>query len=281
MSLSSKTEVRRCRPLLGAFVEITASGLEDDALQGAVNAAFCAIENVHHALSVHEPDSELSLLNRDAASHPVKVTRQTFAILLRAHELASESGGAFDHTVAPMLARWGLLPPALRRRKAGAWQDVLLLSGCKVQFLKPLALDLGGIAKGFAVDAAIEVLRRKGVKSAIVNAGGDLRLFGDQPSTVHLRHPATPQLIAHTIELRDCALASSSPCFTQKSWRGQLVSHLVNPITRTAVTGPMSVSICAGECWLADALTKVVLNAPQGARRLLAKYTAEAFVLTA
>jgi thiamine biosynthesis lipoprotein len=281
MSLSSKTEVRRCRPLLGTFVEITASGLEDDDLQRAVNSAFSAIEHIHIILSAHDPDSELSLLNREAALHPVKVSRQTFALLRRAHKLAFESGGAFDHTVAPVLARWGLLPSALRRKKAGTWRDVSLLPGCQVQFLLPLALDLGGIAKGFAVDAAIRTLECHGVKSAVVNAGGDLRAAGAAPSVVYLRHPSSPQTFAWSIQLEQAALATSSPCFTERCWRGRRVSHLVNPFRQSAITGAVSVTVRARECWLADALTKVVLNAPRVAQRLLAKYDAEAFVLRA
>jgi thiamine biosynthesis lipoprotein len=281
MNWSSNAEIRRCRPLLGTFVEVTASGLEKGDLQRAVNFAFAAIEQIHNLMSVHDPDSELSRLNREALARPVRVSRTLSAVLRRAYQLATESGGAFDPTVAPVLARWGLLPSALRREKAGTWRDVLLLPGSKVEFLKPLALDLGGIAKGFAVDSAIETLRRSGVKRAIVNAGGDLRVFGDRSSTICLRHPAQPQLVMDAIRLRNCALATSSPCFTEKKWHGKVVSHLVNTNTRNAIIGAESVSVKAGECWLADALTKVVLNAPQRAPKLLAKYGAEAFVFSA
>lgn len=281
MSLSSNTEIRRCRPLLGTYVEISASGLDENRLHGAVNAAFAAIERTQKLLSAHDANSELSLLNREAALGPVTVTRETFAVLRRAHKLASESGGAFDCTVAPLLARWGLLPAELRRRKSGNWRDLLLLREHRVHFLKPLALDLGGIAKGFAVDSAIKVLSRRGVESAIVNAGGDLRVFGDQPSTIYLRHPRQPQLLAGKIQITNSALATSSPCFTEMNWRGSRVSHLVNSLCWTAVTGATSVSVCARECWLADVLTKVVFNAPQRAQKLLERYQAEAFVVTA
>jgi thiamine biosynthesis lipoprotein len=280
MSSCSKVEIRRCRPLLGTFVEITATGLPEIKLQGAVNSAFAAIERLHNLLSVHKPDSELSLLNQTAALHPIRISLETFAVLRRAHGLAAESGGAFDYTVAPVLARWGLLPQALRRKKAGNWRDVRLLPGRQVQFLRPLALDLGGIAKGYAVDMAIRTLRHKGVQSGAVNAGGDLKAFGDQPSIIHVRHPAQPQAIAGKLQLHNCALATSSPCFTEKLWRGNLVSHLVNPTTQSAITGTTSVSVRASHCWLADALTKAVLIAPERSQKLLAKYGAEAFVFT-
>lgn len=302
--------MRRCRPLLGTFVDITVggsgrglqsasphsskggresretllsgsrSGLKP-ALHDAVNAAFAAVERIQKLLSAHDPASELSRLNRAAAGHPVTVSLETFAVLRCADRLATESGGAFDYTVAPTLARWGLLPANLQLKNPGSWRDVRLLSGRQVLFLRPLALDLGGIAKGFAVDAAIEVLRERGVESAVVNAGGDLRVFGPQSSTIHLRHPGAPHTFAHTFSLHGAALATSSPCFTERGWRGQRVSHLVNPLRATAITRPVSVTVRARECWLADALTKVVLNAPRRAEKLLAQYEAEAFILTA
>jgi len=280
MTSSSKSEIRRCRPLLGTFVEITASGADESGLNVAINAAFSAIEKIQRSMSVHDETSELSVVNRYAAIRPVSVSRELFQVLRRADKLAAESGGAFDYTIAPILAQWGLLPQYLVGRRLGSWRDVLLLRGRKVYFLQPLALDLGGIAKGFAVDAAIEVLRKRGVAGAVVNAGGDLRSFGSS-SEIYLRHPENPQAFLKKISIRNCALATSSPCFTEKTFGGSRVSHLVNSLGRTAVTGAISVSVCAKECWLADALTKVVLNAPDRARKLLEKYDAEAFMVKA
>ncbi|MGH7953345.1 MAG: FAD:protein FMN transferase [Limisphaerales bacterium] len=279
-SSSKHIEIHRCRPLLGTFVEIAATGASESRLHLAINAAFAVIERIQKLMSAHDAQSELSQLNREAASRPVIVSRETFAVLRRADRLAAESKGAFDCTIAPLLARWQILPARLQRKKSGTWRDVRLLPGRKVYFRQPLALDLGGIAKGFAVDMAIERLRKHGVSAAMVNAGGDLRTFGAQPSLIHLRHPARPQLFAEKIQVRDAALATSSPCFTERSWQGRQVSHLVDSIRRTAVTGAVSVTVRARECWLADALTKVVLNAPRLARKLLAKHRAEAFVLT-
>jgi thiamine biosynthesis lipoprotein len=245
-----------------------------------VDAAFSTMQQLGRLMSVHAPDSEVSLLNREAADRPVSVSRVTFQVLRLANRLAVESDGAFDHTVAPLLARWGMRSRRLRRDHPGDWRHVLLMRGRQVRFLRPLALDLGGIAKGFAVDEAIEVLRGRGVASAVVNAGGDLRVFGKQPITTHLRHPANARALAGAVSLHEAALATSSPCFTERVWRGRRVSHLVDSRRQEAVTGPVSVTVRAPECWLADALTKVILNAPQLAARLLPKHNAEAFLLT-
>jgi len=281
MNSCSGSELRRCRPLLGTFVEIAAVGLDAAALARAVDAAFASIECVQNLMSVHDATSELSRVNAEAFLLPVKVSDETFAVLERGLAIASESAGAFDFTIAPVLASWGLLPAQLRRRAGGDWRDVNLLRGRHVHFTRPLAIDLGGIAKGFAVDAAITTLREQKVSSATVNAGGDLRVFGPEQSRVHLRHPDSAQPLSNPISLRNAALASSSPCLTRKQWRGRTVSHLVNPANRRAVANRISVTVRARECWLADALTKVVLNAPMLADRLLEKHQAEAFILAA
>lgn len=281
MSSSSRNEVRRCRPLLGTFVEICAEGGRGTDLTKAVEAAFNRVERVQQLMSAHDPASELSRVNAEAFVRPIKVSDEMFEVLRRGLELARVSAGGFDFSIAPVLAVWGFLPEHLRRRNAGTWRDITLLPGNGVRFARPLAIDLGGIAKGFAVDAAIAELRARKVNAGIVNAGGDLRVFGRRESQIHLRHPATAQPLAQPIPLRDAALATSSPCFTRQRWRGRTVSHLVNECQRP-LTRNISVSVRAGECWLADALTKVVFNAdPATAARVLDAHHAEAFILTA
>lgn len=273
--------VRRCRPLLGTFVEITATGPDAVALARTVDAAFAAIERVQVLMSAHDPASELSRVNAGAHRDPVTVSVETFDVLERGLEIARVSDGAFDFTVAPVLANWGLLPAALRRRAGGDWRDVSLRPHRCIRFTRPLAIDLGGIAKGVAVDAAIATLRAGTVVSAVVNAGGDLRVFGPGPSRVHLRRPDSARPFAEPFLLRDAALATSSPCFSRRRWRGRTISHLVDPGTGRALSAGISVSVCARECWLADALTKVVLNAPRLAERVLERYEAEAVVVKA
>ncbi len=282
MNWCSKSDLRRCRPLLGTYVEIVATGLDDKALFAAVDKAFSRIEHVQSLMSAHDPDSELSRVNAEAFLRPIKLSDETFAVLERGLDLARTSEGAFDFTIAPILARWGLLPATLRRRAQGSWRDVTLQRGNRVRFAHPLAIDLGGIAKGFAVDTAIASLLAGKVTSASVNAGGDLRVFAPDPSRIHLRHPVSGQPVANPISLHNAALATSSPCFTRRQWHGRTISHLVNPGNHRAITAGISVSVMAGECWLADALTKVVLNGDTGtAMRLLEAHRAEAFVVSA
>jgi len=132
------------------------------------------------------------------------------------------------------------------------------------------------------VDAAIASLRADKVAAASVNAGGDLRVYGPETSRIHLRHPISAQPLPDPIPLRNAALATSSPCFTRRLWRGRMVSHLVDTARGRAVASRVSVSVRARDCWLADALTKVVLNADAPlSTRLLETHHAEALVLGA
>jgi thiamine biosynthesis lipoprotein len=282
MNSCSKSEVRRCRPLLGTFVEIKASGLDDNTLARAVEKAFAQIERIQSLMSVHDDASELSRVNAKALLRPVKISDETFAVLGCGLDIARASNGAFDFTIAPILASWGLLPAHLRRRAEGSWRDVLLQRRQCVRFARPLAIDLGGIAKGFAVDTAITSLRASKVTSASVNAGGDLRVFGPDPSRIHLRHPVSGQPVSNPISLHNAALATSSPCFTRRQWHGRTVSHLLNPRNHRAITTDISISVRARECWLADALTKVVLNADTATvTHLLEAHQAEVLIISA
>ena len=159
--------------------------------------------------------------------------------------------------------------------------DIELLTRRRVRFRRPLTVDLGGIAKGFAVDKTVEALQARDVSSGIVNAGGDLRVFGSGSTTIHLRHPASPGFLLPVLQLRDEAVATSAPCFSIRRQRGRLVSHLVDPATQEPFTAPLSISVRAPCCLLADALTKIVLADPHTAEGVLGEFKAQAVVLSA
>lgn len=282
MILHSNNSVRRCRPFLGTFVEITAWG-DNAALEAAVETAYQAIQRVHRLMSFHDSSSELSRLNREAAQHTMTVDPWLFEVLTMAREIAAASDGAFDPTIAPILQRWGLLPSDSSSRcqmESAHWDDLELGPRCQVRFACPLTLDLGGIAKGFAVDCAVEALREAGVEFGLVNAGGDLRAFGDREQIVQVRHPKSPGRRSHELRLREAAFATSAPIFSRCETSDGVVSHLVNPVNGLAQVADLSVSVRAPKGMLADALTKVVLFGGDIAESVLAEYHAQAFVIS-
>jgi thiamine biosynthesis lipoprotein len=279
MRTNRQNEVRRCRPLLGTFVEIQASGINAARLDHAIEAAFLAIARVHRLMSFHDPESELSRINREALCEWVRVHPWTWRVLKCAQEFSRRSNGIFDITMARQLVEWNYLPRHDASIGSGSWRDIVLEDNCQVRFRKPVVVDLGGIAKGFAVDRAVKALEHNGVRAAIVNAGGDLRAFGRASRLVHLRRPAAPTRAGGAVKLCNRAMATSGIYFACKKKRCRRVSPLVAGDTGRAVRELISVTVGAADCMTADALTKIVFVLRERAAPLLARYSADALVL--
>jgi len=266
--------LRRAKPLLGTFVEIAVSAETREVEWHGAIAAFEAVADVHRLMSFHEPDSDVTRINRLAHARPVEVDPRTYAVLCRAERMSRESSGVFDCSVGGRLMALGVLPrtAGMRADPAATFRDVLLLPGDRVRFRRALALDLGGIAKGFAVDQAIEVLARLGAQAACVNAGGDLRVFGDRDWPLALRRPDAPGEFVALPPLRNCALATTADTFAPQG-------AIVHPASGQPLRSPRSVSVFAPTCMDADALTKVVWLAEHLPVSLLEKMDAYAIVL--
>ena len=280
MKTDRQIEIRRCRPLVGTFVEVAACGTTTGSLERGINAAFAAVEKVHRLMSFHDPRSDVSRMNRDAFPKSVIVHPWTWRVLHTAQQFSRESNGAFDITIARLLARQGYLP---RRQyqpdNTATWRDIFLRKNCRVFFRRQLLIDLGGIAKGFAVDRAIAALKASGVTAGIVNAGGDLRVFGPVSRIVHVRHPAEPRFAAGAVRLSERAMATSGVYFVRRIHRGKYVSQLLDGRTGGSARELISVSVAAAECMVADALTKLVFALREQSACLLAQYRADALIL--
>jgi FAD:protein FMN transferase len=253
-------------------------------VEAAMEAAFAAIERVHRLMSIHLPDSDLSRLNRQGHKQSIKVDPWTYRVLAAAKRIGAASDGLFDCAVAPALARYGFLPRTAARKRASAatQREILLLKGCRVRFRQALSLDLGGIAKGFAIDRAVQALRAKGALSGTVNAGGDLRVFGPEPEPIHLRDPSRPSRIMRLGWLTEGAIATSGDYFERRRHARTYVSPIVDPQSGIPVTADrQSVSVIASDALTADALTKPVTLQGAAAADLLASFGARAVIVRA
>jgi thiamine biosynthesis lipoprotein len=278
---AAPVSIRRARPLLGTFVEIAVDGQTFDAAEAAVEAAFAAIATVHRLMSFHEAGSDVSRLNRGAALGAVRVHDWTYQVLEAARDLHRRSGGMFDISVAPALQRLGLLPGG-PGQKARGHEAIQLLAENRVRFADPsVKIDLGGIAKGFAVDRAVEALLGQGIAEGLVNAGGDLRVFGPRSHAVDIRDPRQPDRALYRVALRDAALASSAGRFDPTCSRHALFSGVIDPATAMPVRSIIGATVCAPSCVIADALTKVVMNAGECAAAILEHYGANALFVSA
>ena len=223
-------------------------------------------------MSFHAPDSELAILNRCAHRGAVAVHPWTWKVLRACADLHRASDGMFDPAVAAQLVQLGLLP---RPQGSGpdadvSFAEVQFHKQRRIRFARPLWIDLGGIAKGFAVDVAVATLRAHGVRQGTVNAGGDLRVFGPEPAEIWIRCPDQPTQLARAGTLRNGACATSGDYF---SARGD--SWFIVPPRRRAPIATHSVTVLAKSCMLADALTKIVALDVVGAAPVLARYGAQ------
>ena len=246
MSQAALTRIKRCRPLLGTFVEITLEAERDEvALRKIADKAFGMISSVQKLMSFHQNDSDVSRLNRCAHISPLRVHSWTHQVLAQALQLSAQTEGAFDIAVVQKQA-WP--------ESAGSWQDITLNADCTVFFERPLMIDLGPIANGFAVDKAIDYLSTKGITRAVVNAGGDMRVIGAGTQTAGTMVPAV---------MPRAAVATSAGYFANRKAHGRRVMPIVHPRTGKPLRSTSSVSIFSSTCMMADALTKAVLLAPQ------------------
>ena len=279
---SSRPELcRRARPLLGTVVEIAATGSSWVGAVAAVEVAFASVQEVHRLMSFHELESDVSRINVARARETVVVSPHTHRVLRFARELSAASSGVFDVTVGDTLVRHGFLPAHVAGEslpREATWRDLELLVGNGVRWRRAGCIDLGGIAKGYAVDRAVEALQLCGATSGLVNAGGDLRMFGE-PQPVHVRLPDAPGMLAALGLFADCALATSGAYFSSIHTEDGPVEPLVDHDRRISGARQGSATVVAAECMTADALTKVVRLAPHLAPKVLDSFDARAIVI--
>lgn len=247
----------RARPWLGTLVEIRAIAGPSGEIEQAINAAFAAVAQVHTLMNAHDANSELCRLASAPLNQPYSIHPWTWQVLTAANQLAELSDGSFDFT------------------QRGRWRDLEILPGNQVRLLRRMPLDLSGIAKGFAVDAAIAALRLAGMHSGAVNAGGDLRVFGPDGEPLHVRCPKKPGQLLAVGHLANEAAATSGNYFDARK-----NARLRDPRTGQPALARGSITVRAPTCMFADGLTKVV--AVLGlirAQPLLAKYGATALLL--
>ena len=262
----------RCKPLLGTLVEITVP----ESAAGAVDGAFASIADVHAIMSFHDEGSDLAALRRAPVGTSVRVAPATVEVLRVALDLHRESGGLFDVTIGRELVRAGFLPRPegpLPSSHPGTSADIEIIDDCHVRCHRPMLIDLGGIAKGYAVDRAVAGLRTSGVGEGLVNAGGDMRMFGPREWQVQLRDG--DGAVRSGIALADCAIASSANRNNRRRrWGRTQTPHI--GVGRMPVITEGRISVIAERCIIADAMTKVVMADPATAQAVLVRYGARA-----
>jgi FAD:protein FMN transferase len=250
--------------------EVVAYGPDREALAAAVERALDEVDRIDRLMSHYRPESPLSRLNREAAQGAVAVEPELVAFLVECLRYSRESAGAFDVTVGPLMKTWGFfggegrLPEepeiAAARESVGYAHVVLDPERNTVRFDQPgVELDLGGIAKGYAVDRAVAVLARAGITAALVSAGGStVYAMGAPPGRkgweIALEDPIRPGQIARRLVLRDRALSVAGRRAKSFEAGGVVYSHIMDPRTGRPARDIVSVAVVTDTGAAGDAL---------------------------
>ena len=242
----------------------------DDPTKGeaAIDAVMAEMHRIDALMSHYKPDSQLSLINARAAEQPVEVDPELFGLIARALQFSELTEGAFDISYASVGYLYNYrrhVKPSEAEINAALpgvnWQNITLdAKRHSVRFERPgMRIDLGGIGKGYAVDRGIEILQSRGVRHAVVTAGGDTRIIGDRfgrPWLVAIRHPDDKSKIVTRIPLVDTAMSTSGDYERYFDEGGVRYHHIIDPHTGHSASLVRSATILGPTATQTDGLSK-------------------------
>ena len=249
---------------------ISAEVWADEGVDGeeAIDAVMEEMRRIDRSMSTYKPDSEVSQVNAKAAQAPVRVSDELFDLLMKAVHFSQITDGAFDITYASV----GFMYDFRRQQKpsdaqikhalpAVNYRHLLLDAKTRtVKFTQPaVRIDLGGIAKGHAVDRCIELLQKRGIQHALVSAGGDSRIIGDrfgQPWVIGLQHPDRKNEVFQRIPLIDAALSTSGDYERYFDEDGVRYHHIIDPHSGRSASLVRSATIIGPDATTTDGLSK-------------------------
>ncbi len=272
------------RPLLGTIVTLKAVA-RPVAARSAFEAAFSEIARIESVMSPYRRGADIFRINEAAAGAAVSVSRETLSLINRSLEVSRQTGGAFDISFAGLAGLWNFKaanfrPPAQeeisRRINLVNYRNIRIDSERQTVQLarRGMRIGLGGIAKGYAVKRAAEVMRISGIESGLVEEGGDVQVIGSrggQPWRAGLIHPREKRILL-AIDLFDGECAVTSGDYERSAfWKGRRYHHIINPATGFPAEGLASVTLVGRDPVESDALaTAVFVMGPARARKFLA-----------
>ncbi|MHC4157923.1 MAG: FAD:protein FMN transferase [Planctomycetota bacterium] len=294
------------REVMGTFARVIAVAADSDIAKQCIETAFAEIINVDKLMSDYKADSEISEVNRDASKRAVKVSKSTYEVLQKSIEFSKLTDGAFDVTIGPLVDLWRMaettdtLPAEdeLHQALSKVGYDKLLLDSKEISVrfaVGGMRLDLGGVAKGYAIDKAVKAMQEHGALGAMVEIGGDIRCFGVPPvgkerwriglqdarRTGEEDDVSIGELLL-VLELVDAVVATSGNYQRFAVIEGQRYSHILDAKTGNACEELASVTVISKNAIEADALaTAVSIMGPEKGLALIEKTPqAEAIMIT-
>ena len=268
----SLVRVERSFDAMGTTYTVVAYGHDRFAVDSAIEETYEEARRLDQLLSNYRPDSEWSLVNREAARRPVEVSQELFGLLARCLEYSRQSEGAFDITVGPLMKLWGFykgdgrVPHRAEIRTALArigWQKIQLDPRARtVRFAAPVEMDPGGIGKGYAVDRMAAILRARGIRSALISSGrSSIYGLGAPPSEprgwrVTLPDPRHRNRNLAEFFLKDMSMSTSGSSERFFVAGGRTYTHIMDPRTGYPVQGMLLASVLAPDTIDSEAWTK-------------------------
>jgi len=260
----------RTLPVMGTLADITVMHRDERYAQAAITAALARLAQVDRLMTRFQAGSDIGRANTGAMRDAVHVTRETGTVLSAALAWAQRTDGAFDPALGRVIRLWDVEnrtePPTERAvvrladRHLFRALDVDRWHGLPAVRYEndDVAVDLGGIAKGYGVDQAVATLREWGIENALVNVGGDLAAIGraddDRPWRVGVRSPERADVLLATFDVEDAAIATSGDYLQYFEYHGRRYHHLLDPATAAPrVTAMRSITVRAADCMTADA----------------------------
>ncbi len=269
---STSTPVtHREQMLMGTLVSISISNTDSEKANRSADLAFQEIRRIEQIMSTYLPESEISLINRSSGKDWRSVHPEILFVIQEALDYSRLSNGAFDITFKPLTRLWNFEPesrppdPKAVRELLNLvdFRSVLIDKEERVLLKKPgMAIGLGGIAKGYAVDRAMAVLEDQGIMNAIINAGGDLRAIGRRSKTgrwrVGIQDPRNRDAVIETIHVPDGAVATSGDYEKYFIDKGIRYHHILDPRTGFPARGCRSVTVICPTAMMADAMATAI-----------------------
>lgn len=266
---SGITTVSQTRPAMGTFVEITARDKDEKKTTELIDKAYTRIDEVDRKMSVFKDGSLLKEANRPGRSK-LHLDSPTMEVLAEAQRVAELTDGSFDATAGPLLKLWGFYDHKLNVPTSEELEETLKLVDYRKLKLDPSTgtaslprldsmLDLGGIAKGYGVDEAVEVLKKGNLAAGLVNAGGDIRGFGkpegEKTWRLGLQNPLKEDDVLAALDLLLPAVTTSGNYESFFTYEGSKLPHIIDPKTGRPVEDVLSVSVLTDRAIRADGLS--------------------------
>ena len=280
---SSPPDIHETRFMMGTLVEFTISGVDKNVAMPAIQAATAEMQRVDNMFTIYgTAPNPVKALNNEQVGHPFPLPKEISRVLRTALQIQQKSGGLFDPALGKLDLLWGFSLPDPRTTPPSDQQirNAIPPKTCFTEVdagwirqNQRCALDFGAIAKGYAIDRGMAALQSHGIRNAIINAGGDLRMIGShngKPWRIGIRHPRKPDAVLATLEMHgDASIVTSGDYERFFIYDGRRYHHILNPKTGYPAMLSQSATVIAPNATLADGWsTALFVEGPAGIKSL-------------